>query len=283
VLVPRPNRSAEQAGTVQPLADRETVKALKGLGIEVIPVRTLRDAARHVNVSLTDRLSVVRRTLGATVVASTVGLATWGWYSTRDVPVIFDAGPTEELGGKPFLVCADPGGRTAVYRPIPTRGLVPQVPLSSVLGWRIRLGSFKSTDAAIFEALNERVGIGSYRLAVAFVGEHSGLHILPTEGGALQVMKPPGVRWDWGQQVDKPAEPGVLVFLVRRFGGFDLERIQEQFNARFDRSRNGAPINLEFASNFLAEQASGSLRFFFETVDGPAPCDLTAAVRRPGR
>lgn len=281
VLVPRPNRAAEQAGAVLPLAERDAVKTLKRLGIEVIPVRTLRDAAKQVNISLTDRLSVVRRTLAAAGVAAMVGLAGWGWLWTRDVPVIFDAGPTEELGGKPFLVCADPGGRYAVYRPIPTEGLVPQVPLTGVLGWRIRLGSFKSTDAAIFEALNGSVGVGSYRVVVAFVGERSGLHILPTEGGALQVLKQPGVRWDWGQQVDKPAEAGVLVFLVRRFGGFDLEQVQEKFNARFDRKGDDAPINLEFASNFLAEQASGSLRYFFETVEGPAPCDVAATARRP--
>lgn len=283
VLVPRPDRAAEQAGTVLPLAERETVRQLKQLGIEVVPVRTLRDAARQVNIKLTDPLSIVRRTLAVAAVAAGGGVAGLAWLWNQELPVIFDAGPTAELSGKPFLVCAEPGGRSAVYRPVPSKGLIPQVPLSGVLGWRIRLGSFRSADAAIFDALSGVLGTGAYRVAVAFIGERSGLHILPTEAGALQVLKPPGVRWDWGQQVDKPAEAGVLVFLVRRFGSFDLEGMQEEFHARFGRSGADAPLNLEFASNFLAARSAGSLRYFFEAVEAASPCDEGAATRRPPR
>ena len=276
VLVPAPASGANENDA---LTEWDSVKALLSLGIRVIPVRTLREAAREVNIKLTDRLAVVRAAAAAAGLALMTAVSGLSWLALQDLPVKFDVDPTGLLGSKPFLVCTDDEARYASYVPVPVKGLVPQVPLTDVLGWRIRLGEDSSADAHVFEALQGVLGLGYYRLAVVFVGQVSGLHVLPTEGGAQQVMKPPGHTWEWGQQVDKPEEAGVLLFLVKRFGNFDLGGLEADFRERFGNGR----IDLSSAANFAAEQATGSLSYFFEAVERTSPCAASSPTLLPLR
>jgi hypothetical protein len=254
---------------------REAVRELAEVGLAVIPVRTLREAAQQLDISLTDRTAAWRRALLVGLLALGAGAAGIVGMVNQTILVRFEAEPTTGIPAKPFLVCTDEQGRFAGYEPIPLAGMVPQAPISGILGWRIRFGQRSTLDAALFDWFHPVIGYGRYHVAVAFIGEQSGLFLVPTEAGAAQIRKAPDEVWKWQQQLGKPAEAGVLVFLAKRFGEFDLSTLRRQFNERFK-----APFDRTLTSDFLAQQASGSLRYFFESREGSSPCEIASSATR---
>lgn len=249
---------------------------LEKLGMQVAPVRTLKEAASQLNINLTGRMFGIQQAVltGLLVVAISSVIGMLGWIFNQDIPVKFEAKPTAGIPGKPFIVCTDARGNFVGYEPILLEGLKPVVPVTGTLGWRVQLGDPAALDARLLGWLHRTAGYQGYHVVVAFVGEHSGLRVLATEGGATEIRKLPGTIWEWSQQVAKPAEAGVLVFLVRRINRFELDAVRARFQEQFaGNSQDGnASINLTLAADSLAAQATGSLRYFFESVDRPSPC-----------
>lgn len=259
---------------------------LRTAGLEVIPVSTLEDAATRlgINLDVRRRLIVRRAVLSgvALLCAGAVGVAIW---STRQpIPLRLES-PTGGAGSL-LIRCFSPRKGLPDYEPLPRDGLTPQVPVNGNLSWWIRLGDPLLPNPSLSNRLLDKiagiVGYEGYHLTVAYVGERSGLHFLATENGAAQLRKRAGTIWGRSQQLDDQAEAGVLVFLAKRFFGFDLDALQKQFEERFTDSTRGANASgyLSLAADFLAKQADGSLAAHFQSVHKPSPCDETS---RPPR
>ncbi|MDG4550846.1 MAG: hypothetical protein P9F19_08415 [Candidatus Contendobacter sp.] len=261
--------------------------ALRAKGLTVIPVPTLKDAAAHldINLDVRRRLIVRRAVLSgvALLCAGAVGIAVWS--ARQPIPLRLES-PTGGAGSL-LIRCFSPRKGLPDYESLPRDGLTPQVPVNGNLSWLIRLGEPPLPNPSLSNRLLDKiagiVGYEGYHLAVAYVGERSGLHFLATENGAAQLRKRAGTIWGRSQQLDDQAEAGVLVFLVKRFFGFDLDALQKQFEERFTGSTRGANASgyLSLAADFLAKQADGSLAAYFQSVHKPSPCDETSRPPRP--
>lgn len=260
---------------------------LQKVGLKVVPVPTLEDAATHlgINLDVRRRLIVRRAVLSgvALLCAGAVGIAVWS--ARQPIPLRLEA-PTGGAGSL-LIRCFSPRKGLPDYESLPRDGLTPQVPVNGNLSWLIRLGEPPLPNPSLSNRLLDKiagiVGYEGYHLAVAYVGERSGLHFLATENGAAQLRKRAGTIWGRSQQLDDQAEAGVLVFLVKRFFGFDLDALQKQFEERFTGSTRGANASgyLSLAADFLAKQADGSLAAYFQSVHKPSPCDEISRPPRP--
>jgi hypothetical protein len=260
---------------------------LRMAGLKVIPVSTLKDAATQlgINLDVRRRLIIRRAVLSgvALLCAGAMGIAVWS--ARQPIPLRLES-PTGGAGSL-LIRCFLPRKGHPDYEPLPRDGLTPQVPVNGNLSWLIRLGYPPLPNPSLSNRLLDKIaGIidyEGYHLTVAYVGERSGLHFLATENGAAQLRKRAGPIWGRSQQLDDQAEAGVLVFLVKRFFGFDLDALQKQFEERFTGSTRSANASgyLSLAADFLAKRADGSLAAYFQSVHKPSPCDEVSSPPRP--
>lgn len=260
---------------------------LQAAGLKVIPVSTLKDAVRHLDINLDVRRRLaIRRIVQYGVILLCAGaMGSAVWLAKQPIRLYLES----STGGAGSLLirCFSPRKGSPDYKPLPHEGLTPQVPVNGNLTWLIRLGDPLLPNPSLSNRLLDKiasiVGYEGYHLTVAYVGERSGLHFLATENGAVQLRKRAGTIWGRSQQLDDQAEAGVLVFLVKRLFGFDLDALQKQFEERFTASARSANASgyLSLAADFLAKQADGSLAAYFQSVHRPSPCDEVSGLPRP--
>lgn len=235
------------------LLESETVKSLEALRITIFPVATLREAAEYLKIPIAGRNKPPVKFYWLALVVLVFAIS---GFSLDLLPAQQRLTVNFVAETSPFIVC-NPSGRFPTYKKLAVSGLTPLASVQDTLGWHLQVDAIDKNSV--------------YFLAVAFVGEQSGLKLLPiNKQSDFQRDLRVDEKWSWIHQLDNKAEAGVLIFMVKQ-ERFDLTKLREKFSAQFAHN----PYNVSLAQDFLKHQADASQVYFFETTQQTSVCKAT--------
>jgi hypothetical protein len=268
-------RRFEQDGLWSEVEALPEVARLKEMGVRVIPVERLSQAAAELKALRARHL--FHDHLAQALVAGLllVALAGYGWSALQQQPIAmtFLPGGGAALEPEPYQACFTKDGG---FYPIPLgrEGLARSIPVGETLGWRVQVGAPE----------NGRTGLASwfvpehYYVAQVMVSERSRAKVMvPQRAGTDVVTVPPGGIWEWGWQLNDRTENNGLVLLAQAEEPFDPDALRaaliEQFPATAGASPDGAEMDVTAAINFIAGKAPGAATFIIQTVERSVQCN----------
>lgn len=263
-------------GLHKSVADLPIVQDLKRSGIEVVPVRTLGEAAKELGVFRKLRLRrVLKRWLlalacGAAVTAVAIGVAAY-WWLYHEVGMEFNK-RSEDLGAKPYIVCSGPNGTVSDFRPLRHRGPKPLVPAGSEIGWSVTVGGDSPNERWLYEELHRWTGYAGYHVAAVLVNDRGPpvQFYGPTHGDSNEVIRiGPGRVWHHAVALDGQAGESVLVLMASP-SGLDGDGLQQELEERFH-FRSAKERDLPGVVDYLRTRAS-VLTYPYASVLEPSPC-----------
>lgn len=264
----------EQDGRWDEVGARPEVAQLRELGVRVVPVERLGQAAAELRAYRSRHLAHDHALLGLLATVVLAGVMGYGWWALayQRIPMVFLPGGGAALDPEPYQACfTDDGG----FYPVPLQheGLARAIPVGETLGWRVQVGAPPT----------ERGGLAGwftpehYYLAQVMVSEFSRTKVMvPELAGAEVVEIPPGEIWEWGWQLNDRIENNALVLLAQAEGPFDPDVLRHRLIEAFPHaagSPDGAGLDVTAAANFLAGEAPGSAKFVIQTVERSARCN----------
>ena len=265
----------ERDGRAAEVETLPEVALLKDMGVRVVPVERLSEAAAELK-ALRARHLFHDRVAQALVAGLLLGaLAGYGWSALQQQPIAmtFLPGGGAALEPEPYQACFSPDGG---FYPIPLgrEGVARSIPVGETLGWRVQIG----------EPENGRSGLASwlapehYYVAQVMVSERSRAKVIvPQLAGAGAVTVPPGGIWEWGWQLNDRSESNGLVLLAQAERPFDPDALRaqliEQFPSAAGAGPDGAEIDVTAALNFIAGRAPGAATFVIQTVERSVRCN----------
>ena len=249
------------------------VAALRDLGVRVVPVERLSQAATELRALRARHL--VHDHMAQVVVAALLLAVALGyiWSAAKEgrIPMIFLPGGGGALAAEPYQACFTPEGS---YYPMPLDrdGIARLVPVGATIGWTVQVG----------ERPEQRAGLGTwfapsrYYLAQVMVSEHSRAKVLvPELTGAGMVSVPPAGIWEWAWELNDNPEINGLVLLAKS-QPFDADALREAILEKFPQASDDdgeAGLDVSAAVNFVASQAPGAATFIMRTVEGSVRCN----------
>ena len=267
-------RQYEADGLWADVGTRPEVARLAELGVRVIPVSRLSEAAAELKALRARHLAHDHVAQAALVIllAIAAGSAVAWALEERDVPMAFLPGGGAAVQAAPFQACFTAGG----YYPIPLEqnGLAHSIPIGETLGWRVRVGL----------PPEERTGLAAwfipdgYYVAQVMVSERSRAQVMvPELSGTGQIKVPPGEIWEWGWQLNERIESNGLVLLAQAEAPFDANALRaaliEKFPPAAEDQADGPGLDVTAAVNFVAGHAAGSATFMIQTVERSPRCN----------
>lgn len=249
------------------------VAELKSLGVRVVPVSRLSEAAAEIRANCARHLladHLVAAVLAGLLIVTGIGM---GWSAVREthVPMSFLPAGGAALAPEPFHACFTADGG---YYPMPLErdGVGYTIPGGETLGWRVQVGT----------PAEERAGLGAwfapdgYYVAQIMVSERSRAKVIvPRLGGSEAVKVPPGGTWEWAWKLNDRAETNGLVLLARPDAPFDPEALRTALLERFpgaDGTAGDPGLDVSAAANWMAAQAPGAATFILQTVEASESC-----------
>jgi hypothetical protein len=265
----------ERAGRMASVAELPEKAALAELGVEVVPVARLGEAAAILKAHRARHLQadhLAAALLALVVLGGGIGVGASVVRET-DVPLAFLPGGGAALEPVPFQVCFTSDGG---YYPVPLRheGVGHTIPAGATLGWRVRVGRPVEEQGA----LGAWFAPDGYHVAQVMVSEHSPTKVIvPEQSGSGSIEVPPGGVWEWGWKLNARAESNALVLLASGNGPLDPDALRARVIQRFPAAGGGARqesgLDVTAVTNFVAGQAPGSIRFVVQTVKETDRCD----------
>ena len=267
-------RRFEQEGLWSEVESLPEVARLKELGVRVVPVERLSQAAAELKALRARHLFHDR--LAQAVVAGLliVGLAGYGWSALRQQPIAmtFLPGGGAALDPEPYQACfTDDGG----FYPIPLgrEGLARSIPVGETLGWRVQVGEPQNGPSG----LAGWFAPDQYYVAQVMVSERSRAKVIvPQRAGTDVITVPPGGIWEWGWQLNDRTENNGLVLLAQAEKPFDPDALRAALIEQFPPaagSPDGGEIDVTAAINFIAGKAPGAATFIIKTVERSVRCN----------
>lgn len=269
-------RHFEQNGTLTAVENLKEVQELSRLGVNVVPISWLSEAAQVLHAHNTrylfyDRL--IQLLFGGFAAFVLLG-ASWSWWRYQTIPMDYIPTDPRTLAAEPFVVCATKEGN----RPLPVRqqGLVHVIAINSTLGWKVKIGDPNSWHAKLGSLLNYQ----GYYVAQVMISEFSKPKIIvPRLEGTNQPLRIlPGGVWQWGWKLNQNMENNGLVLLAQRHTPFNPLDLQKRLLQRFPQAAANAArdqLNVTAAVNFMHRQAPGAIDFIFQTVEAEPRCTET--------
>ncbi len=263
-----------QAGQEQAVRKLAEVKTLNALGVKVVPVDWLSEALTVIKADTTHYLvfdRVIQSLLGL-IILLVVSTGSWLMWRDAELPMAFSSVDTGNIEAEPFELCIR--GQKQYALPIRKMSLVPNVPVTGIIGWRVIIGEPDSVDFRLAELF----GFKGYFIAVMIVSEFSPATFdYASEGNTTKLLRViPGQPYEGWIKLNDRAEINALVLLAQRHARFDSDRLREQFQKRFPTSRlssiKNMPLDVDAATDFLKTLASGSLIFPFVSVMKNSRC-----------
>ena len=257
--------------------DLPEARALVDLGVEVVPVAGLEQAARRLGCRywpwLTGDLVALALTAGLLGML-TIGAALYAWRHWP-LPLTFERGGGIAAAAEPYVACITPDGRYAIPTPLPRDNAIPVIGPGEKLAWDVRVGDADAVDARLMKAL----GHTGYHVlfAVVFADGQTEIrdYTAPTSDQPLSLPNrvPAGRVWDQWYQIPAQSADGEagLVVLARRDHPFDIPALRRALDAH-----QGAPAaeRVGRAVSDLRSQAPGFIFFQFDRrshVKSPCP------------
>jgi hypothetical protein len=268
-------RRFEHDGLWSEVAALPEVARLKEMGVRVVPVERLSEAAAELKALRARHLFHDRLAQAIVAGALLVTLAVYGWSALQQQPIAmtFLPGGGAALDPEPFQACFTPDGN---FYPIPLEraGLARSIPVGETVGWRVQVG----------EAENGRKGLAGwfvpehYYLAQVMVSERSRAKVIvPQWAGTDVVTIPPGGVWEWAWQLNDRTENNGLVLLAQAEKPFDPDALRaaliEQFPSAAGASPSDTETDVTAAVNFIAGKAPGAAKFIIQTVERSVRCN----------
>ena len=266
----------EKEGEWQDTITLPEVEELAQLGVRVVPVTRLSEAAaildarrsRHL---LYDRLAQAAMIL--LLVFGTAGFAWSQWSSHRSIPIRFIPGGGSALSAEPYQACFT---RDGGFYPIPLErsGVGRGLPAGETLGWRVQIGEKPSEQGWIAAWFAPK----RYRVAQAMLSQHSKVKVIVPEtphGGPVTLS--PGEVWEWGWQLNDKAEINSLVLLAMADKPIDADSLRSELIERFPKAQGTKPgdegLDVTAAANYLAAKAMGAAKFNVQTLERISQCE----------
>jgi hypothetical protein len=242
-----------------PVRDRyaEPIAHLRTMGISVVPVQTLREAAARLRAT---RLQIrpyerwLQRGAIAAVLLGALSMAAI-WAVRRPIPMEFRAVSLDDgrIVQTPVRLLGRPDGSDELLPPCRPGGGLPAYRAGDRI--RVKIGSGDPNDWVGYFGAN-------YHAMVAISTTAAVVKIAPLE------TTPPGGTIDFQDSV----EPSLDAFFIvtRRLRPFDIDRLREQLHKRIDELNVSERLNA--ARAFLREAASGVLEYDFRVESGGKDC-----------
>jgi hypothetical protein len=263
-------RRFERDGQWSEVLDLAEVAELKALGVRVVPVARLSEAAAELKALRARHLfhdHVAQALVAGLLLVAFTGYA-WSALQQRPIAMTFLPGGGAALEPEPYQVCftQDDG-----YYPVPLgrEGLARSIPAGQTLGWRVQIGEPGEGEGGLAGWFRPE----RYYVAQVMVSEHSQAKIMvPQLAGNEVVTVPPGGVWEWGWQLNDRPENNGLVLLAKAKAPFDPDALRAELIKEFPLAA-GAPMDVTAATNFIAAKAPGAAKFIIQTVERAVPCN----------
>lgn len=265
----------ERDGTWHDTTTLAEVDELTDLGVRVVPVGRLSEAAAILNARQSRHLfydRLVQAAMIALVFLGTAGFAWSHWSTHRDIPIRFLAAGSF-LSPEPYEACFT---RDGGFYPIPLsrNGVGKGLPAGATLGWRVQIGE-RSEKQGLIESW---FAPQSYRVVQAMLSRHSSVKVMVPEtpdGGPVRVS--PGEIWEWGWQLNNSAEINSLVLLAMADKPIDADALRSDLIERFPKARGTDSgqdgLDVTAAANYLTAKAMGSAKFNVQTLERISQCE----------
>lgn len=264
-------RQFDDVGEMRDVASLSEVDQLQHVGVRVVPVNHLSEAAAVLNAKHSRHLfpdRVAQAAIFASILIASV-TAIWSALPAQTVPLTFQPAGGLAQESEPYEACfTNDGGFHAI--PFGRAGVARNMPSASTLGWRVQVGEPIESDGW----LNSWFADGQYYVAQVMLSEHSRSKVIvPQSTGDRDLTIPSGDFWEWGWQLIDVVESNVIVLLANPDQPFKAEDLNSAFLERFPEAADpGKDLDITAAANFLVTQAPGSVRFAFQTVETPSRC-----------
>ena len=265
----------EAEGDWQDVASLAEVDQLKSLGVRVVPIERLSEAAAVLDARRSRHLLPDRLAQAAVILLMLFAGAAgaWSMLPTKQVPLAFMPGGGTAMGTEPYQACFTSDGG---FYPVPLGrdGIVRNLPAGATLGWRVQVGEPAEDSGFLDGWLQHR----RYHVAQVMLSAHSPAKvILPASAEGRPVTVTPGEIWEWGWQMNDRPESNMFVLLAQPDEPFDGDKLRSELLDRFPAAAGSAPnsagLDVSAAANFLTAAAPGSARFALQTVEGSARCN----------
>jgi hypothetical protein len=245
---------------------------LQDAGVRLLPVRSLQQAATHLECK-TWRLLPGDWIIWALLVGLLVTGAFWAWRAWP-IPLAFERGGGAAGYTEPFIACLSQDQRYTRPEPIGRRDGIARIAAGQKLAWIIQVGKPDAWDAPLLQFLDP----SGYYLLFAMVYADGSIELQDhTPAGRQRPGNPPfraAAGMSWSQWIQIPTEAAAgeanLVILARRDRPFDTRSLRQGLDALRLDERND---RVNPAVNYLQAQAPGFLDFQLERSDHvPDPC-----------
>jgi hypothetical protein len=252
------------------------IDELADLGVRVVPVSRLGEAAAILNARHSRHLFYDRLAQAAMIGLFALGLAGFGWSqwsNHRDIAIRFVAGGGLALSAEPYQACFT---RDGGFYPIPLgrNGVGRSLPAGETLGWRVQVGEAPEQQGLLARWFAPE----RYRVAQAMLSQHSSAKVMVPEtpdGGPVTVA--PGEVWEWGWQLNDKPEVNSLVLLAMADKTIDADTLRSDLIERFPLARGSEPgqqgLDVTAAANYLAAKAMGAAKFNVQTLERTSQCE----------
>ncbi|BAP54929.1 hypothetical protein THII_0632 [Thioploca ingrica] len=265
-FIPKYCNQGESAVEVE---NRPEVQILRTLGIQVILVEWLSEAAEKLKANTARYLlqDLILKWFIIVLLVMSLSWVSWLGWQDRAISMKFVAANPVTLSAEPFLVCFK--GKKVHYQSIAREGIVPIVPITSTLGWQVKIGEANRFDSL----LNQWFGYQGYYVAYLMISEFSApmVNISDETGKVMRIL--PGQEWAWSWKLNEQAEENKLILLTQR-GAFKQDQFQLLVNQPIESKTADLPMNITEIANNIESKFPNGLYFTFRTTKSKSQCTL---------
>jgi hypothetical protein len=257
-----------QGETTIEVENRPEIQTLRTLGIQIVPIEWLSEAAEKLKADTARYLpqDLVLKWFIIALLVISLSWASWLGWRDRAISMKFVTANPEALSAEPFLVCFK--DKKVRYQPITRQGIIPIVPIASTLGWQIKIGEVNSFDSFWIQWL----GYQGYYVAYLMISEFSApmVNVTDDKGKVIRIL--PGQKWAWSWKLNGRAEENELILLTQR-EAFKLNQLQWLVKSVESKTAD-LPMNITEIANNIKSKFPNGLHFTFRTIENKSQCTL---------
>jgi hypothetical protein len=229
------------------------VQTLRTLGIQVVPIEWLSEAAKKLKADTARYLpqDLIFKWLMIALLVISLSWVSWVGWRDRAISMAFVTANPETLSAEPFLVCFK--DKEVHYQRIVREGIVPIVPTTSTLGWQIKIGEASSFDSF----LSQWFGYQGYYVAYLIISQFSAPKI-----NRIRIY--PDKNWIWSWKLNELEEDNKLILLAQR-QPFNLRKLERLVKPPESKTAQ-VPIDITKIANDIESQFPNGLYFTFKTA-----------------
>lgn len=257
------------------------VQTLRALGIQVVPIEWLSEAAEQLKADTARYLpqDLILKWFIITLLVISLSWSSWVGWRDRAIEMEFLKPRNTFTFAEPYLVCDIKNQPLEkAHNPVEIKRnketyLVPTI--NSTLGWQVKLGQANSFDTL----LNRWMGYQGYYVAAIGVSESKILPeiLIPRKKEKNGIVRiPPGENWRRYVKIKEvPNTTVILILVAQRYEPIDSDEIIDsikQFKQTITTTTNVGEPDIRTITDFILSQFPSGLLFRFKTVEEKLEC-----------